>query len=91
MIIEQLIAANKVAKKETNSQSSESNKRSLVKSVSWRIIGTIDTILISWYITGTLTLAFSIGLIELFTKMVLFFFHERAWNRIKWGRKSQTK
>tara|TARA_R110002049_G_scaffold308754_1_gene513903 strand:+ start:45345 stop:45602 length:258 start_codon:yes stop_codon:yes gene_type:complete len=60
--------------------------RSIVKSISWRIIGTLDTILISWVITGQLALAFSIGSVELVTKMVLYFFHERIWNTIKWGR-----
>jgi len=68
------------------SKSNDKIKRSLVKSVSWRIIGTIDTVLISWLITGTLALAFSIGAIELVTKMALYFFHERAWNNIKWGK-----
>lgn len=66
--------------------SSERPLRSVIKSVSWRIVGTIDTILISWLITGTLHLALSIGFIELITKMVLYFFHERIWNRINWGK-----
>ncbi|MBL4668821.1 MAG: DUF2061 domain-containing protein, partial [Flavobacteriales bacterium] len=56
------------------------------KTISWRVIGTLDTILISWLITGTLELAFSIGAVELVTKMGLYFFHERAWNKIKWGK-----
>jgi uncharacterized membrane protein len=60
--------------------------RSVVKSVSWRVIGTLDTILISWLITGQVTLALSIGTIELFTKMLLYFFHERIWNLITWGK-----
>ncbi len=60
--------------------------RSVVKSVSWRVIGTLDTILISWLITGQVTLALSIGTIELFTKMLLYFFHERIWNLISWGK-----
>jgi len=60
--------------------------RSVVKSISWRVIGTLDTILISWVITGKLDLAFSIGSVELVTKMVLYFFHERIWNSIKWGK-----
>ncbi|WP_154662122.1 DUF2061 domain-containing protein [Siansivirga zeaxanthinifaciens] len=60
--------------------------RSIVKSLSWRTIGTLDTVLISWIVTGELTLAFSIGSIELVTKMVLYFFHERIWNSIKWGK-----
>ena len=64
----------------------ENVKRSLLKTISWRIIGTLDTILISWAITGALSLAFSIGFVELVTKMVLYFFHERAWNKINWGR-----
>jgi uncharacterized membrane protein len=61
-------------------------KRSLAKTVSWRVIGTMDTIIISWIITGTLALAFSIGAVELVSKMGLYFFHERAWNTIKWGK-----
>lgn len=65
---------------------SEKPVRSIVKSLSWRTIGTLDTILISWLITGKLDLAFSIGGIELVTKMVLYFFHERVWNSIKWGK-----
>ena len=60
--------------------------RSVVKSLSWRTIGTLDTIIISYIITGKLDLAFSIGGVELVTKMVLYFFHERVWNSIKWGK-----
>ncbi|MBL4604632.1 MAG: DUF2061 domain-containing protein [Flavobacteriaceae bacterium] len=66
---------------------SEKPARSIVKSMSWRIIGTIDTILISWLVTGQTSIAFSIGSIELLTKMVLYFFHERVWDTIKWGKK----
>ncbi len=64
----------------------DSTVRTLAKTVSWRVIGTLDTVLISWLITGTLKLAFSIGIIELVTKMVLYFFHERTWNYISFGR-----
>lgn len=88
MIADQLIVHK--AKEESTTykkdSSSESPKRSIVKSISWRIVGTLDTIIISWIITGTLSLAFSIGLVELVTKMVLYFFHERIWNTIKWGK-----
>ncbi len=65
---------------------SEKSYRSIVKSVSWRTIGTIDTIVISFIITGKATLALSIGGVEVFTKMALYFFHERAWNRINFGK-----
>ena len=67
-------------------KSEEKIKRSVVKTMSWRIIGTITTTTISYMITGTLALAFSIGFIELISKLVLYFFHERAWNKIKWGK-----
>jgi len=60
--------------------------RSVAKAVSWRITGTIDTILVSWLITRQLTLALSIGVVEVFTKLLLYYFHERAWNKIKFGR-----
>ncbi|MEQ6123493.1 DUF2061 domain-containing protein [Pseudotenacibaculum sp. MALMAid0570] len=66
---------------------SETPFRSVTKSVSWRILGTLDTIIISWFITGEASVAFSIGSIELGTKMILYFFHERVWNTIKWGKK----
>ena len=62
----------------------DSRSKSLVKAISWRIVGTLDTILISWILTGTLTLALSIGSIELFTKFFLYYAHERLWNIIKW-------
>ncbi|WP_178990117.1 DUF2061 domain-containing protein [Winogradskyella schleiferi] len=64
----------------------ENIKRSIVKTVSWRVVGTLATVTISYLITGTLALAFSIGGIELVSKMVLYFFHERTWNSIKWGK-----
>ncbi len=62
----------------------DSHGKSLVKSISWRILGTIDTIVISWILTGKLTLALSIGSIEIFTKLFLYYAHERLWNFIKW-------
>ena len=63
---------------------SDSHSRSLVKSISWRILGTLDTIAISWALTGTLSVALSIGSIEIFTKFLLYYGHERIWNSIKW-------
>ena len=84
MIVEQAVE-NRANYKED--KLSEKPIRSIIKSISWRIVGTIDTILISWVITGQVKTAFSIGAIELGTKMLLYFFHERAWNSIKWGKK----
>lgn len=60
--------------------------RSVVKSISWRMVGTIDTMMIAWLITGKLDAAVTIGGIEVFTKMLLYYLHERTWNKIKFGR-----
>lgn len=56
--------------------------KSIMKSVSWRIVGTIDTMVISYFITGKVTVAVSIGSIEVLTKTVLYYFHERLWAHI---------
>ena len=59
--------------------------RSVVKTISWRTVGTLDTIIISYFITGSLGMAASIGAIELVTKMILYYYHERAWNKTSFG------
>lgn len=69
-----------------NNRIVERKRRSVVKAISWRTLGTLDTILISWVVIGNLNFAVTIGGVELFTKMALYFFHERAWNRISFGR-----
>jgi len=66
---------------------SDSAVRSLAKAVSWRVTGTIDTFLISWLITGQVLLASGIALTEIMTKILLFWLHERVWNKISWGKK----
>jgi len=65
----------------------ETKRRSLVKAISWRTIGTLDTITISYFLTGQIKTAVSIGGIEIITKMILYFFHERFWNMVKWGKR----
>jgi uncharacterized membrane protein len=84
MIIDAVISS-KTTKKAT-SNASEKTVRSIAKTISWRIIGTLDTMMIAWILTGELSLAFSIGSIEVVSKMILYFMHERAWNSIKWGK-----
>jgi len=56
--------------------------KSILKSVSWRIVGTIDTMVISYIITGRITIALSIGSVEVITKTILYYFHERLWAHI---------
>ena len=64
--------------------------RSVVKTISWRTVGTLDTIIVSYFVTGNLVMAASIGSIEVITKMILYYFHERAWNRLKFGTVKQV-
>jgi uncharacterized membrane protein len=63
----------------------EAHSRSLAKAISWRITGTIDTFVISFIITGKASVAGSIAAIELITKIVLYYFHERLWAVVPWG------
>lgn len=63
----------------------EQRHRSLIKAVSWRITGTLDTILISYLVTGRVKWALSIGAVELFTKIGLYYVHERLWSRVSFG------
>lgn len=64
----------------------EDKSRSAGKTISWRVLATCDTILISYIITGSFTIAATIGSIEVITKMFLYYFHERAWNKFSFGR-----
>ncbi len=58
------------------------NKVSLLKTITWRIVGTIDTMIISFFLTGKLDVAISIGGIEVVSKMILYYIHERAWIKL---------
>ena len=61
-------------------------RRLFAKAFSWRVVASTDTFLISWLITGKLSFAGTITLLEILTKTFLYYFHERGWNKIKWGR-----
>ena len=63
----------------------EGIKRSGVKTGTWRMIASLDTFLLAFFFTGNIGTALSIGGLEIVTKLVLYFFHERAWSRVKFG------
>lgn len=75
------------SKSENYYKRGETKRRSIVKAITWRTLGTMDTIVIAYVLTGEIKTALSIGGIEIFTKMILYFFHERIWNMIKWGKR----
>lgn len=68
----------------------EAHSRSFVKAVSWRALGSLDTFVISYFVTGKLTFAASIAGVETITKVVLFYAHERAWAAVPWGRADRS-
>jgi len=61
-------------------------RRSLVKTLTWRIVATTDTFIIAWLITGEWTWASAIAGVEVLTKMFLYYGHERVWNKIAWAK-----
>ncbi|MFT4801099.1 MAG: putative membrane protein [Flavobacteriaceae bacterium] len=69
----------------------ESNKRHVLKTFSWRAIGTVDTVILSWIITGNPLTGLKIGVSEVFTKMILYFLHEKLWYRINFGLNKRNK
>ena len=64
----------------------EAHTRSFIKAVSWRVTGSIDTFIISLFVTGRIGVAGTIATVEVVTKIALYYFHERVWAIIPWGR-----
>ncbi len=65
----------------------ESKTRSIIKALSWRVLATLTTTLLVFTFTGRLDVALTVGAFEAVVKMLFYFLHERAWNRISVGRK----
>jgi len=70
---------------------SVSRKRHILKTITWRVIGTLDTMLLGWIVTGSALIGLKISAIELVTKMLLYYFHERLWYRFNFGIKNRDK
>jgi uncharacterized membrane protein len=69
----------------------DSNIKSLMKSVSWRVVGTFDTMIISYLVTGQVKMAISIGSVEVFSKIILYYLHERVWERAGKNKNNETE
>lgn len=63
----------------------ETYARSTTKTATWRTLASLDTMVLAWFFTGNIATALSIGGLEVFTKLVLYFFHERIWSNIDFG------
>lgn len=63
-----------------------SYKRHIAKTITWRVLGTLDTFILSWILTGSIKIGAAIGGAEVITKTILYYFHERAWYKFsKYG------
>ncbi len=67
-----------------------SNVRHILKTITWRFVGTMDTMFLGWLISGSAEIGLSIGGLELFTKMILYYLHERIWYKSLFGLKKKT-
>lgn len=66
-----------------NGQARDQKRRSIAKTATWRITATLDTMLLAWFFTGSPAAAVTIGSLEILTKLVLYYLHERFWNKIR--------
>jgi uncharacterized membrane protein len=64
----------------------ETHLRSILKAITWRTGGTIVTCFVAWFVTGSLELAAQIGFVDTVLKIIAFYVHERAWNRLNIGK-----
>jgi len=60
-------------------------RRHIAKTITWRIIASTDTLIIAWFLTGSWKIGGGIAIIEVITKMILYYLHERAWYASNWG------
>lgn len=63
-------------------------KRSALKTITYRIIGTLTTSVTGYLVTGNLKYGLAIGGIDVFSKMIIYFLHERMWQNIEYGKKN---
>lgn len=85
-MIAQMLLKGKEKSTYKEDSSNEKPIRSVAKALSWRVVGTLDTLAVSFILAKDIKIAASIASVDFITKLILYFFHERAWNAIKWGK-----
>ena len=73
------------------SKANVNKRRHIAKTITWRVVASTDTLIIAWFLTGSWKLGGGIAIIEVITKMVLYYFHERIWYSSNWGVKRPVK
>ncbi len=69
----------------------ENHSRSIVKAFSWRIIATLTTMILVFIFTKQWVLTLSVGFFDITSKLIFYYLHERAWNRINWGKQKWNR
>lgn len=69
----------------------ETHERSFLKAVTWRILASLTTVILVMAFTGDLTLAGTIGIFDIISKLIIYYAHERVWNKMSWGRKGRLR
>ncbi len=69
----------------------ESHKRSILKALTWRVLATMVTIFVVYFLTKKVALALGAGFIDAAIKMVVYYGHERVWDRTRFGRREEAK
>lgn len=62
-----------------------SQARHILKTITWRFVGSVDTMFLGWFISGSAEVGLSLGGLEILTKMILYYLHERVWYRMSFG------
>ena len=68
------------------SKADATHARTIAKTISWRALGSLDTMMLGYIFTGSLVIAGSIATTEVATKVILYYLHERGWSHVRWGR-----
>ena len=64
----------------------DTEKRTLAKTISWRTTATLTTMIIVYVFTGKVSLTVGVGLVEVVSKIFLYYLHERVWGKVGWGK-----
>ncbi len=69
----------------------ESHSRSVLKAITWRVTATTTTTVVTYFVTGELTIALTVGFFEFIIKIFIYYLHERAWLAVGFGKIKNAK
>ena len=63
----------------------DTHKRTILKTITWRLVATLTTMVLVFIFTGSFIISIGIGALEVVTKIILYYLHERLWNLASFG------